>query len=71
VKKGRQTVYNRTAAKAKQWAEKFGGGPRRTPKSAAEGQDFVTWHAWSATASQPAPSLRYRRRSPNLAFLHH
>jgi hypothetical protein len=47
VKKGRQTVYNRTAAKAKQWAEKFGGGPRRTPKSAAEGQDFVTWHAWS------------------------
>ena len=31
VKKGGHevTVYNRTAAKAKQWAEKFGGRPRR------------------------------------------
>src|SRR5436305_474589 len=35
------TVYNRTAAKAKQWAEKFGGRTAPTPKAAAEGQDFV------------------------------
>jgi len=35
------TVYNRTASKAKQWAEKFGGRTAATPKAAAEGQDFV------------------------------
>jgi 3-hydroxyisobutyrate dehydrogenase len=43
VKKGGHevTVYNRTAAKAKEWAEKFGGKTAATPKAAAEGQDFV------------------------------
>jgi 3-hydroxyisobutyrate dehydrogenase len=35
------TVFNRTAAKAKAWAEKFGGKAAPTPKAAAEGQDFV------------------------------
>jgi len=35
------TVYNRTAAKSKVWAEKFGGRAATTPKAAAEGQDFV------------------------------
>src|SRR6201981_3499130 len=43
VKKGGHevTVYNRTAAKAQQWADKFGGRAAPTPKAAAEGQDFV------------------------------
>ncbi len=43
VKKGGHevTVYNRTSAKAQQWAEKFGGRTAPTPKAAAEGQDFV------------------------------
>jgi 3-hydroxyisobutyrate dehydrogenase len=43
VKKGGHdvTVYNRTAAKSKQWAEKFGGKTAATPRAAAEGQDFV------------------------------
>ena len=43
VKKGGHevTVYNRTPAKAKAWAEKFGGKTAATPKAAAEGQDFV------------------------------
>jgi 3-hydroxyisobutyrate dehydrogenase len=35
------TVYNRTAAKSQQWADKFGGRTAPTPKAAAEGQDFV------------------------------
>jgi len=35
------TVYNRSAAKAKQWVEKFGGRSAPTPKAAAEGQEFV------------------------------
>src|SRR5437879_8984560 len=35
------TVYNRTTAKAKEWADKFGGKTAATPKAAAEGQDFV------------------------------
>ena len=34
-------MYNRTAAKAKAWADKFGGKTAATPKAAAEGQDFV------------------------------
>lgn len=43
VAKGKHevTVYNRTAAKSKSWAEKFGGKSAATPKAAAEGQDFV------------------------------
>jgi 3-hydroxyisobutyrate dehydrogenase len=35
------TVYNRTAAKAEQWVQKFGGRSAPTPKAAAEHQDFV------------------------------
>jgi 3-hydroxyisobutyrate dehydrogenase len=35
------TVFNRTAAKAKAWAEKFGGQTAPTPQAAAEGRDFV------------------------------
>jgi 3-hydroxyisobutyrate dehydrogenase len=35
------TVYNRTGAKAETWASKFGGKSAKTPKQAAEGQDFV------------------------------
>ncbi|HKY87984.1 MAG TPA: NAD(P)-dependent oxidoreductase [Pseudorhodoplanes sp.] len=35
------TVYNRTTAKAEKWAAQFGGKFAKTPKEAAEGQDFV------------------------------
>src|SRR6187401_1327644 len=35
------TVYNRTGAKAEQWAKQHGGKSAPTPKAAAEGQDFV------------------------------
>ena len=35
------TVYNRTAAKAEKWAAQYGGKTAKTPKQAAEGQDFV------------------------------
>jgi 3-hydroxyisobutyrate dehydrogenase-like beta-hydroxyacid dehydrogenase len=35
------TVYNRTEAKAKAWAEKFGGTHKATPAEAASGADFV------------------------------
>ena len=35
------TVYNRTAAKADKWAAQFGGKTARTPREAAQGQDFV------------------------------
>src|SRR5262245_10512647 len=43
VKKGGHevTLYNRTAAKGKLWAEKFGGKTDPTPQPAAEGQDLV------------------------------
>lgn len=35
------TVYNRTGAKADKWGTQFGGKSAKTPKAAAEGQDFV------------------------------
>jgi 3-hydroxyisobutyrate dehydrogenase len=35
------TVYNRSAPKAEQWVEEFGGRAAPTPKDAAAGQDFV------------------------------
>ena len=35
------TVYNRTEAKAKTWAEKFGGTHKATPAEAAADADFV------------------------------
>src|SRR5947199_8579749 len=43
VKKGGHevAVYNRTAAKAKQWTEKFGGRDAPTQAAAEQGQDFV------------------------------
>jgi 3-hydroxyisobutyrate dehydrogenase len=42
VKGGHEvTVFNRTPAKSKAWAEKFGGRTASTPQAAAEGQDFV------------------------------
>jgi 3-hydroxyisobutyrate dehydrogenase len=35
------TVYNRTGAKAEKWVAQFGGKAAKTPKEAAQGQDFV------------------------------
>ncbi len=35
------TVYNRTGAKAEKWVAQFGGKSAKTPRAAAEGQDFV------------------------------
>jgi 3-hydroxyisobutyrate dehydrogenase len=35
------TVYNRTAAKAEKWVTQFGGKSAKTPREAAQGQDFV------------------------------
>src|SRR6202040_3333713 len=35
------TVYNRSAAKAETWVAQHGGRSAKTPKEAAEGQDFV------------------------------
>jgi 3-hydroxyisobutyrate dehydrogenase len=35
------TVYNRTAAKAEQWAKEYGGKSARTPREAAKDCDFV------------------------------
>src|ERR1700709_854626 len=35
------TVYNRTTAKAQAWADKHGGTAAATPRTAAEGAEFV------------------------------
>ncbi len=35
------TVYNRSPAKAAQWAKEYGGKTAATPKEAAQGADFV------------------------------
>src|SRR5207302_269216 len=35
------TVYNRTAAKAQQWAKEYGGNQAATPREAARDCDFV------------------------------
>jgi len=35
------TVYNRTASKAEKWVAQYGGKSALTPKTAAQGQDFV------------------------------
>ena len=35
------TVYNRTAAKAQQWAKEYGGKSAATPREAAKDRDFV------------------------------
>jgi 3-hydroxyisobutyrate dehydrogenase len=35
------TVYNRNPAKAKQWADEYGGSTAATPAEAAKGQDIV------------------------------
>ena len=35
------TVYNRTFAKAEAWVARHGGRAAKTPREAAQGQDFV------------------------------
>ncbi|HWQ01120.1 MAG TPA: NAD(P)-binding domain-containing protein, partial [Gaiellaceae bacterium] len=35
------TVYNRSPAKAAQWAKEYGGKTAATPKEATQGADFV------------------------------
>ncbi len=35
------TIYNRTFAKAEKWVAQFGGKAAKTPKEAAQGQDYV------------------------------
>jgi len=35
------TVYNRTAAKATEWQQQYGGHTAATPEAAAEGADFI------------------------------
>ncbi|BCH32341.1 6-phosphogluconate dehydrogenase [Mesorhizobium sp. L-8-10] len=35
------TVYNRTTARARKWADEFGGDSAATPREAAVGKDFV------------------------------
>ncbi|MFN8073782.1 MAG: NAD(P)-binding domain-containing protein, partial [Kineosporiaceae bacterium] len=35
------TVYNRSAAKAKAWADKHGGRAAATPREAAQGNEIV------------------------------
>ncbi|NNL34919.1 MAG: NAD(P)-dependent oxidoreductase [Silicimonas sp.] len=35
------TVFNRTSAKAEDWADKHGGSAAKTPREAAKGADFV------------------------------
>jgi 3-hydroxyisobutyrate dehydrogenase len=37
----RVTVFNRTASKAQQWVDEYGGNTATTPAAAADGSDFV------------------------------
>src|SRR5437588_5942250 len=57
------TVYNRTAAKAEQWAKEYGGRAAKSPEEAAEGQDFVMMcvgndHDVRAVAGAALPKVR-------------
>ncbi|MGH7122801.1 MAG: NAD(P)-dependent oxidoreductase, partial [Stellaceae bacterium] len=66
------TVYNRTTAKAKAWAEEHGGSFKETPAAAAEGAEIVFMcvgndHDVREVATSPKGALAGMRKGALLA----
>jgi 3-hydroxyisobutyrate dehydrogenase len=65
------TVYNRTAAKAEQWAKEFGGRAAKTPEEAAEAQDFVMMCVGNDNDVRAVASAAFPKMGKNTVFVDH
>jgi 3-hydroxyisobutyrate dehydrogenase len=65
------TVYNRTAAKAEQWAKEFGGKAAKTPEEAAEAQDFVMMCVGNDNDVRAVASAAFPKMGKNTVFVDH
>jgi 3-hydroxyisobutyrate dehydrogenase len=65
------TVYNRTAAKAEQWAKEFGGRAAKTPEEAAEAQDFVMMCVGNDDDVRKVAGAAFPKMGKNTVFVDH
>src|SRR4029078_6679135 len=65
------TVYNRTAAKAEQWAKEFGGKAAKTPEGAAAGQDFVIMCVGNDDDVRAVAGPAFPKMGKNTVFVDH
>ncbi len=65
------TVFNRTAAKAEQWAKEFGGKAAKTPEEAAAGQDFVMMCVGNDDDVRAVSSAAFPKMGKNTVFVDH
>jgi 3-hydroxyisobutyrate dehydrogenase len=65
------TVYNRTAAKAEQWAKEFGGRAAKTPEEAAEAQDFVMMCVGNDNDVRAVASAAFPKVNKGAVFVDH
>jgi 3-hydroxyisobutyrate dehydrogenase len=65
------TVYNRTAAKAEQWAKEFGGKAAKTPEEAAADQDFVMMCVGNDNDVRAVASAAFPKMGKNTVFVDH
>src|SRR6476619_7606501 len=65
------TVYNRTAAKAEQWAKEFGGKAAKTPEEAAAGQDFVMMCVGNDNDVRAVATAAFPKMGKNTVFVDH
>ena len=65
------TVYNRTAAKAEQWAKEFGGRAAKTAEEAADGQDFVMMCVGNDTDVRAVAGAAFPKVKKGAVFVDH
>jgi 3-hydroxyisobutyrate dehydrogenase len=65
------TVYNRTTAKAEQWAKEFGGKAAKTPEEATAGQDFVMMCVGNDDDVRKVAGAAFPKMGKNTIFVDH
>ena len=65
------TVYNRTFAKAEQWAKEFGGKAAKTPEEAAGAQDFVMMCVGNDNDVRAVASAAFPKMGKGTVFVDH
>ena len=65
------TVYNRSAAKAEQWAKEFGGKVAKTPEEAAAAQDFVMMCVGNDNDVRAVAGAAFPKMGKNTVFVDH
>jgi 3-hydroxyisobutyrate dehydrogenase len=65
------TVYNRTTAKAEQWAKEFGGKAAKSPEEAADGQDLVMMCVGNDNDVRAVASAAFPKVKKGAVFVDH